>query len=380
MAKNIIICCDGTSNDFGDLPSNVVKLFSVLDRTPDRQVVYYDPGVGTPSTYDAFNPITKNVKYVFGQSFGYGLSDNIMEAYKFLMQTYEEGDLLFFFGFSRGAYTVRALAGLIDTCGLLYANCQNLVPEAMRIYHDREKKDIAARFKKTFGRACSIHFLGVWDTVSSVGWVYNPVTLQATSTNRSVHYVRHAIAIDERRAFFRQNLWGKLKEKDDVIKQDVKQVWFAGVHSDVGGSYPLAESGLSNIALEWMLLEAQEKGMLINAAKAKEVVTIKDLPEPHLQDQHESLAGFWYVAEIWMKIVRMKKGVDASGKDIWVSRPYFNLGRFRFMDDKYKHTLHESVLLRLQQRKDYRPKNLMGICSDINAVPEYFHIEKWNRL
>lgn len=380
MSKNIIICCDGTSNDFGDRPSNVVKLFSVLDRIPDRQVVYYDPGVGTPSTYDAFNPITKKLKYIFGQSFGYGLSDNIMDAYKFLMQTYEEGDYLYFFGFSRGAYTVRALAGLIDTCGLLYPNCQNLVPEAMRIYHDRKKRDIAAQFKQTFSHTCRIHFLGVWDTVSSVGWIYNPVTLQGTSTNPSVHYVRHAIAIDERRAFFRQNLWGKLKPEDDAIKQDVKQVWFAGVHSDVGGSYPLGESGLSNIALEWMLIEARDKGMLINNAKAKEAVTIKGLIDPQLQDQHNSLESFWYVAEIWMKIVRVKKGEDANGKSIWVSRPYFNLGRYRFLPDKYKQTLHESVIQRLKGRKDYRPKNLMKICSDINAMQEHFEIEKWSRL
>src|SRR6187549_127488 len=126
MAKKIIICCDGTSNDFGDKPSNVVKLFSVLEKGQDSQVVYYDPGVGTPSTYDSFNPITRKLQYIFGQSFGYGLSENIMEAYKFLMQCYEDGDELYLFGFSRGSYTVRALAGLIDVCGLLHANCQNL--------------------------------------------------------------------------------------------------------------------------------------------------------------------------------------------------------------------------------------------------------------
>lgn len=378
MAKNIIICCDGTSNDFGDRPSNVVKLFSVLDRTPDQQLVYYDPGVGTPSTYDAFNPITKKTQYILGQSFGYGLSDNIMDAYKFLMQSYEDGDKLYFFGFSRGAYTVRALAGLIDTCGLLYANSQNLVPEAMRIYSDRSKKDIAARFKSTFGRICRVHFLGLWDTVTSVGWVYNPVTLQATSTNPSVKYVRHAIAIDERRAFFRQNLWGRLKPEDDAIKQDVKQVWFAGVHSDVGGSYAREASGLSNIALEWMLVEAKEQGMRIgDLEKAQEMV--RDIPDPHLQDLNKSLTGFWHVAEYWMKIVRVNKG-PAKGPSKWVSRPYFNLGRYRFMSFRTKHTLHESVWLRLQARQDYRPKNLMKICSDITAIPKYFHLEKWVRL
>lgn len=384
MGKNIIICCDGTSLDIGDRRSNVVKLYAVLQRVPDQQIVYYDPGVGTPSTYNSFIPITKKLKNILGLSFGYGLSDNIVDAYRFLMQCYEEGDQLYFFGFSRGAYTVRALAGLIDTCGLLHANSQNLIPEAMRIYSDRSKKDIAVIFKQTFSRPCTVHFLGLWDTVSSVGWVYNPVTLQATSTNQSVKYVRHAISIDERRAFFRQNLWGRLKPEDDQIRQDVKQVWFAGEHSDIGGSYPQEESALSNIALEWMLTEARDKGMLIDEAKAREAVTIKIkdkvIDHPHLQPQHESLTGFWYVAEIWLKIVRVNKGKDANGKSIWVSRPYFNLGRHRFMSRTYKNTLHESVLLRLQGREDYRPKNLMGICNDINAIPEHFQIEKWVRL
>ncbi|MBK8191947.1 MAG: DUF2235 domain-containing protein [Lewinellaceae bacterium] len=243
---------------------------------------------------------------------------------------------------------------------------------------------MAVRFKQTFSRPCTVHFLGLWDTVSSVGWVYNPVTLQATSTNPSVKYVRHAISIDERRAFFRQNLWGRLKPEDDQIKQDVKQVWFAGEHSDVGGSYPMEESALSNIALEWVLIEARDKGMLIDEPKAREALTVKVkdqvIDNPHLQPHHESLTGFWHVAEIWMKIVRVNKGKDANGKSIWVSRPYFNLGRHRFMSRTYKNTLHESVLLRLQGREDYRPKNLMGICNDINAIPEHFQIEKWERL
>ena len=392
MAKNIIICCDGTSNDFGDKLSNVVKLFSVLEKDPGKQVVYYDPGVGTPSTYDAFNPITKKLKYIFGQSFGYGLSDNIMEAYKFLMQCYEDGDQLYFFGFSRGAYTVRALAGLIEVCGLLHANCQNLVPEAMRIYYNRKLSDkpresegnptgpsIAGKFKETFGRKVQTHFLGLWDTVSSVGWIYNPVTLQSTSTNPGVKYVRHAVSVDERRAFFRQNVWGKLRPEDDGIKQDVKQVWFAGVHSDIGGSYELEKSALSNIALEWMLKEAIDNGLIIgDMIKAQQMINA--IANPYLKEANESLVGFWKVAEYWMKIVRVYKGKDKDNRSIWVSRPYFNRGRFRFMPAKEKITLHESVVLRLQQLETYRPKNVMKICSEINAIPEKFQIEKWIRI
>jgi uncharacterized protein (DUF2235 family) len=332
--KNIVICCDGTSNDFGHENSNVVKLYSVLEKNTAEQTVYYDPGVGTPSTYDAFNPITRQVKHYFGKCFGYGLSDNIMEAYAFLM----------------------------------------MIPEAMRLYHDRNLKSVADEFKETFARKCPIHFLGLWDTVSFVGWIYNPVALQATANNKSVKNVRHAISIDERRAFFRQNLWGNRYQ----TTQDVKQVWFAGVHSDVGGSYPPAESALSNIALEWMLVEAREKELKIGEEqKAKEMVN--QIPEPHLKAQHNSLTGCWPIAECWPKIVRIRKAVT-DGQSKWVSRPYFNLGRPRFLSTGHEITLHESVLLRLQGRQDYRPKNLMKICSDIDAIPTHFYIEKWKRL
>lgn len=368
--KNIIICCDGTSNDFGDKNSNVVKLFSVLKKDHQKQIVYYDPGVGTPSTYDSFNPITKKLKYIFGQSFGYGLSENIMEAYTFLMKNYEEGDQVFMFGFSRGAYTVRAIAGLIHTCGLLHNHSENLIPEAMRIYYDRNNKNTAA-FKETFGRTCPIHFLGLWDTVSSVGWIYSPLTLRATANNSSVKNVRHAVAIDERRAFFRQNLWGRQKKG-----QDVKQVWFAGVHSDVGGSYALEDSALSNIALEWMIVEAMEKGILIeDLEKARRIV--QDIKEPHIKDQNRSLVGGWLIAEIWPKIVRVKK-FTSDGKEKWVSRPYLNVGRPRTMLEGQ--TLHETVIKRLAERDDYRPKKLMKIAGEVSAVESFFEIEKWKRL
>ena len=403
MAKNIIICCDGTSNDFGERPSNVVHLFTALDKNPEKQIVYYDPGVGTPSTYDAFNPITKKLKYILGQAFGYGLSSNIMEAYKFLMEYYEEGDRLFFFGFSRGAYTVRALAGFIDVCGLLHANCGNLIPEAMRIYwnpkfskYPKDSKgkplddSISRKFKKTFSRTIKIHFLGLWDTVSSVGWVWDPITLQSTKNNKSVINVRHAISIDERRAFFRQNTWGKPKKEI----QDVKQVWFAGVHSDVGGSYAPEKSGLSNIALEWMLVEARKKGAHINLDKAKELIRLKindqAIDDLHLQPLNKSLSGMWHIAELWPKLIKRnltaKKQREARKKnttvpkDKWVSRVYFNRWRYRYIPPFETHTLHESVLLRMQNLETYRPKNVMGICDEIPKIKEKFQIEKWVRL
>ena len=171
----------------------------------------------------------------------------------------------------------------------------------------------------------------------------------------------------------------KLRPEDDVIKQDVKQVWFAGVHSDVGGSYELEKSALSNIALEWMLKEAMDKGLMIDdMVKAQEMVHA--IADPWLKDRNESLVGFWKVAEYWMKIVRVYKGKDKDNKSIWVSRPYFNRGRYRFMAPKEKHTLHESVVLRLQQLETYRPKNVMAICGEIKNIPDKFLVEKWVQI
>lgn len=137
----------------------------------------------------------------------------------------------------------------------------------------------------------------------------------------------------------------------------------------------LPESGLSNIALEWMLVEAGEKELRIDADEARKIVN--DIPEPHVKDRHESLAGFWHVAEVWPKIVRVNIGGDGQSK--WVSRIYLNFGRYRFLSVKNRNILHESVVQRLRERQDYRPKNVMRICGDVGAVPEKFEIEEWKR-
>ena len=366
--KNIIICCDGTSNDFGQRNSNVPKLFSLLKKDKEKQVVYYDTGVGTTSTYDAFNPITRKLQYGLGNGFGYGLSKNIKDAYLFLMKVYEKGDRIYMFGFSRGAYTVRAIAGLVTTCGLLHPNSQNLIPEALRIYFDRENPS-TEDFKATFGRNCPIHFLGLWDTVTSVGWIYNPLRLQATTHNDGVDNVRHAISLDERRAFFRQNLWGK-KQKES---QDVKQVWFAGVHSDIGGSYLREESGLSNISLEWMLVEAMEKGLLIEDIE-RAYAMVNEVPNPHLQDQHESLKGFWKVLEYLPKIISVRRKSPKTGRR---KQLYFNKSRPRLIGGKS--LVHESVFLRLAHREDYRPANLLKSWK-IDSIEKRYQVETWRRL
>jgi uncharacterized protein (DUF2235 family) len=152
------------------------------------------------------------------------------------MRRFEPGDRVYLFGFSRGAYTARALCGMLHIVGLLTEDSEALIPYAIRVIKRRHIDfRVAAEFKNTFSQDCKPHFVGVWDTVSSVGWVYNAVRFPFVNAgkNPDFHIIRHAVSIDERRAFFRQNLFGLANNP----QQDVKEVWFAGVHSDVGGGY-----------------------------------------------------------------------------------------------------------------------------------------------
>ncbi|MGI9240168.1 MAG: T6SS phospholipase effector Tle1-like catalytic domain-containing protein, partial [Verrucomicrobiales bacterium] len=171
--KNIIVCLDGTGNLFGEHNSNVVKLFRSITRGTREQVAYYDAGVGTLAAPDFKTPAGKKIDKVFGLAFGTGLSKDIGDAYRYLMAHYQTGDRVFLFGFSRGAYTARALAGLVHCCGLLEPGLDNLVPYALKLFSAAQKLDfqVIARFKSTYARkgAVDIHFLGLWDTVSSYG-------------------------------------------------------------------------------------------------------------------------------------------------------------------------------------------------------------------
>jgi len=230
VAKNVIVSRDGTGNEFGFSNSNVVKLYKALVRGRS-QVCYYHPGVGTMGARNALSPAGKWWTRILGLAFGYGISDNLADAYQFLMRTFEPGDHLYVFGFSRGAYTARALCGMLHIVGLLDRNNEGLIPFAVRMIKNRKIDfSVAGEFKKTFSQDCKPRFVGVWDTVSSVGWgVYNAVHFPFTtlSNNPDFNIVRHAVSIDERRTFFRQNLFGLPHNS----QQNVQEVWFAGVHS-----------------------------------------------------------------------------------------------------------------------------------------------------
>jgi uncharacterized protein (DUF2235 family) len=252
MAKNIVVCCDGTGNEFvADNNSNVVKLYGTLIINADQRA-YYHPGVGTMGAPTAHGFVEKQWSRLVGLGFGGGLLDQVGWAYQFLMNAYENGARIYLFGFSRGAYTVRALAGMLHMYGLLCPGNEGLIPYITRMFAQHTRRhggmkdtfEVAHEFKKTFSRDCLIHFVGVWDAVSSVGWIYDPLVLPYSARNPIMITGRHAVSIGERRCFFLSNLWGRPyrpNEREYRVDQNIRQVWFAGVHSDVVAVIPRRE-------------------------------------------------------------------------------------------------------------------------------------------
>ena len=330
--KNIVLCCDGTSNQFSEHNTNVVRLYQTLVKDPARQVAYYHPGLGTMEAVGALTSFARKFTKLLGLAIGYGLEDDIKAAYVFVMRTYQPGDRIYMFGFSRGAYTVRAVASLLHMYGLMQGHNEALVPYAIRMLSALSKNrdhagavfDLAAGFRQTFsGPPCPLHFVGVWDTVSSVGWIANPLKLPYTADNPDMEIGRHAVSIDERRAFFRQNLW--MPKMPSGGPKDMRQVWFPGDHCDVGGGHENGESGQSAIALAWMLREAIAAGLLADPSPADAVLCVgAAAPARALVNKlHESLAGWWWLAEYLPK-----RHYDfASGKVSW----RMNRGRRRTM-------------------------------------------------
>jgi uncharacterized protein (DUF2235 family) len=360
MPRNLVICCDGTSNQFSKNNTNVVRLAQILDRDPGMQRLYYDPGVGTLPEPGRVTAIGKWFSEVLGLAIGYGLIDKVAEAYTYLMNWWEPGDQVFLFGFSRGAYTVRVLSGVLHSLGLLPAGNDNLVPYVMRLFkgsRNRQSPDywrLLGEFRVSFARPVKngdatrhfpVHFLGLWDTVSSVGWIWDPATYPFTAKNPSVRIVRHAISIDERRAFFRQN---RIEPADG---QNVEEHWFPGVHCDIGGGYPdppKAPAGLWRASFDWMIQEATSAGLLIDAARQQKFLRpVSASVPPWAGEQHESLKGLWWLAEIFPKL-RWSRKLD-------MRLPLPGLGRRREIKDA--ELMDQSTLFRIRQGT-YSPPNL----------------------
>jgi uncharacterized protein (DUF2235 family) len=382
--KNIVICCDGTGNEFGDNNSNVVKLYATLDIN-EKQIGYYHPGVGTMGAPSANNKLEEKWSVVKGMAFGAGLMPNVGDAYRYLMNLYNQGDDIYLFGFSRGAYTARALAGVLHMFGLLCPGNDGLIPYVTRMFARVSRElalhkntfTVAEGFKKAFSRDAAVHFVGVWDTVSSVGWIYDPVALPFSARNPHMKIGRHAVSIDERRCFFRDNLWGQPFEPGEPhypfdVKQDIKQVWFAGVHSDIGGSYLEAESGLSKLTLEWMLREASLAGLIVDRDRATTILGRTPLPagerSPYAKPDpaapiHNSLKGAWWPIEFFPHQYYDKQAKAKKWR--------IPLGARRFIPADKSMVMHESVQQRLDAGINYNPPNLPA-----GRLEEHFTIEK----
>ena len=331
MSRNLVVFCDGTSNQVSGYSTNVLKLFRIISKDADQRA-FYDPGIGTIGNLNAWTVFKQKLWSVIGLATGYGLDDNILAGYRFLVENWQEGDRIFLFGFSRGAYTVRALAGFIHLIGLLSPDQANIADYALSAYKGAGVGHgfaDAARFGKiTSSRRVDIHFIGVWDTVASVlvpRWErFQPLSLQTlpyTRKNPSVRIFRHAMAVDERRRMFRVNQWQpdqSFVPADGVTapcSQDVRQVWFAGDHCDVGGGHPEIESGLAKIPLVWMTDEAVAHGLRIDPAMYHHLAKGEDMaggtrtyatPDPFAQI-HESLTGAWWLVEWIPKPARWRE-------------------------------------------------------------------------
>jgi uncharacterized protein (DUF2235 family) len=367
MPRNIIVCCDGTNNEFGPVNTNVVRLVQMLDDSA-QQLVYYDPGVGTMPGPGFGTTVGQKLSKWTDLAFATGLDAKVIQAYCYLMNTWEDGDEVFMFGFSRGAYTVRVLGALLHAVGLLPPRSDTLVPYAMRRYAslrsartDDDVKEyfrVLNAFQRTFARPVGAgrsrrfvtRFLGVWDTVSSVGWVWEPKSFPHTHANDSVRFARHAVALDERRCFFRQNLFAP-----SSARRDVKERWFAGVHSDVGGGYP--DGGLWRAPLVWMVEEARAAGLAVDEGRKAAVLRKATAPQDFWDGPaHESLRGPWWIAEG----VPKPSFSPAQGK----FAPHVGLGRSRTISTPI--VLHSTAVERMWRHASYAPRCLPS--AFMNAV------------
>ena len=341
--KKVIICCDGTWSvpdrrcDGGrSCPTNVTKTALTVarrDGAGTRQLVYYGQGVGTGRR-----------DHLLGGAFGIGLSKHILDAYRYLIDVYAPGDGLYLFGFSRGAYTVRSLAGLIRNCGILLPRFRDRIGAAYALYRrgDPDSHPTAKEsrlFRRTYsweadGHVTRIKFIGVCDTVGALGIPSGPLAaisrrllrLQFHDVNLSsyVDNAFQALAIDERRRMFSPAIW---TQQPHATGQRLEQVWFAGVHSNVGGGN--ADAALSDVAFLWMKDRAVECGLAFD----DRAVAAMTHPDPFASIS-ESRTG------IYRLIPPRRRRIDATG-----TSPAFEY-------------VHPAAIERRERDATYRPPNL----------------------
>ncbi|KAL4743960.1 hypothetical protein BDV11DRAFT_176557 [Aspergillus similis] len=283
--RRLVLCFDGTGNQYmgTEEDTNIVKIYESLERHKPGQYAYYQPGIGTltyvrgssrqTSGFSFWTRLKARVSALLDQGIGASFASHLIAGYRFIMRYYSTGDHIYIFGFSRGAYTARFLAEMIHNIGLLSRGNEEMVPFAWDTFsryqssrgnvpqteEDRELERYMLKFKTTFCRPdVGVHFLGLFDCVNSVGQFEIPFFRKSYRyiASPSARHIRHAVSIHERRLKFKPALFHiDPKDKDSV---DLKEVWFAGNHGDVGGGWPLSKGQkhlLSDIALDWMMQE-----------------------------------------------------------------------------------------------------------------------------
>lgn len=332
--RNVVVCSDGTGNTFDRRASNVTALMGHLVLDPQHQMVIYDQGIGTTAdrvgavrglalppdrsaALEVLDAPTATgiggwVAKLRGQAAGYGLKENVGQLYQAVAEHCRPQDRLFLFGFSRGAFTVRALAGLMYRCGLpdSRADAAGRFEQAWELFQPMQpstREDARIEQLRSRNRDCTVHFLGLWDTVKSYGGL-RPVILPHLRHNPTVSTVRHALALDERRAWFKPTTWGRLDSDRDsamtrlsaddrelVEQQDILEVWFSGCHSDIGGG-GIEHAGTARIALRWMLAEAAapDVGLLLEASGA---ALLREQDPAGPPTVHPSWTGRWRALE-----------------------------------------------------------------------------------
>lgn len=376
MSKNIVLCSDGTgSSGYQKRGTNVYKLFEAVDLHGHKedpriakQIAFYDDGVGTE---------TGKLKKVLGSAFGYGLSKNVKELYADLVRTYNVGDRIYLFGFSRGAFTVRTLAGFINTCGILDRNdlksSKDLTRKVDKVYEQyrRKYKALISPLVHCLRDLCSIsnnkiktikdtpiEFIGVWDTVDAVGvpikelaWVidkfFYPFRFvdSKLSKKEKLKKACHALSIDDERLTFHPVMWNEEGEKEVEVEGEdgekekrVEQVWFAGVHSNVGGGY--SKHGMSLVSLDWMMKKAEQTGLRLTAKdKLRFIKHDRELFRDH--------------RNVTDKLYDSRSGVGVFYR--YKPRDIKELCK----DYNFKPRIHDSVIDRIMQHTDgYSPGNI----------------------
>ncbi len=344
--KRIITCSDGTWNKPGtkdrgvETKTNVEKMYKCIaptgsdkDGNTVRQLKAYDQGVGTGYTMK---------DRLIGGMTGDGIDKNIKDLYVFLCLSYEPGDEIYLFGFSRGAYTARSIGGFIRTCGILRPENIHLVEMAYKLYRDRNaysnpSSDLMRSFR---GNYCHeditpIKCIAVWDTVGALGiplpWYKvrnkNKYHFHDVTLGTYVENAFHALAIDDRRKLFTPTIWEKSKEvlQTPNHPQQLEQRWFAGSHSNIGGGY--ADCGPSNIVLQWIIDKTSALGL--NMVKPHYDVNA-DLDKGELRNSYTT--SYWFWLPVWRKM---------------------NIG-----DPVTNQTLDDSVTERYKTQPKYKPTNV----------------------